>query len=367
MSDHELVFRRVLRAPRDLVWRCLTEPAELAHFWGPSGMDTPLEGIVVELRPGGRFETLMVGERASHRMIAVFTEVGPPERLAWVEPATGMRTTSTLTDLGDGTTAVVIRQQNVPERMRSPGARAGFRTSLDKLEEHLAHLDEGGPIMTDPQSWVAPTYQRLADLLSASDVDIWDAPTLCEKWLVRHVVAHVTMPARLTPEQFGAELAAAGGDFTRPSDTVAARDAALPVAELLDQLRSSKLHAWQPPGGGAGGALSHAVIHSLDVTIALDRATVAPAEAVTSVLDQLAAAHGTWFGVDLTDVRLEAADSDWSRGDGQLLRADSGSLAALLSGRTLPDGQSLPRDRPAQVDVANPDWPLASQRPVLFA
>ena len=160
---------------------------------------------------------------------------------------------------------------------------------------------------------------------------------------MRHVVAHVTMPARLTPEQFGAEMAAAGGDFAVLSDTVAARDASLPVADLLDQLRSPKLHAWQPPGGGAAGALSHAVIHSLDVTVALDRPAVAPAEAVTAVLDQLTAAHGAWFGVDLTDVRLEAADTDWSWGDGRLVRADSGSLVALLSGRTLPDGRSLPR------------------------
>ena len=202
--------------------------------------------------------------------------------------------------------------------------------------------------MTDPQSWVAPTYQGLAELLSATDatdatsVDTWDAPSLCDKWLVRHVVAHVTMPVRLTPAQFGAELAAAG-DFAVLSDTVAARDASLPVADLLDQLRSAKLHAWQPPGGGAAGALSHAVIHSLDVTIALERPAVAPAEAVTTVLDQLTAAHGAWFGVDLTDVRLEAADTDWSWGSGRLVRADSGSLVALLSGRALPDGRSLPR------------------------
>ena len=140
MSDDELVHRRVFRAPRELVWRCLTEPAELALFWGPSGMVTPVEGIVVELRVGGRFETLMVGEHGSHRMVAVFTDVVPPERLAWLEPATGMLTTSTLDDLGDGTTAVVIRQRNVPEAMRTPRARAGFRTSLDKLDEHLAHL-----------------------------------------------------------------------------------------------------------------------------------------------------------------------------------------------------------------------------------
>ncbi|MGZ4543012.1 MAG: maleylpyruvate isomerase family mycothiol-dependent enzyme, partial [Mycobacteriaceae bacterium] len=147
--------------------------------------------------------------------------------------------------------------------------------------------------MTDLQSWVAPTYNGLADLRTATPVDTWDSPSLCEKWLVRHVIAHVTMPARLTPAQFGAEMAAARGDFTVLSDTVATRDASLPVAELLDQLRSPRLHAWQPPGGGGAGALSHAVIHSLDVTIALDRPTVAPPEAATTVLDQLTAASGS--------------------------------------------------------------------------
>ena len=143
MNPDELTYRRVFRAPRELVWRCLTEPAELARFWGPRGMTTPLDGIVVELRPGGRFETLMTGEQGSYRMVATFTDVVPPERVAWVEPATGVHTTSTLIDLGDDGTEVVIHQRRVPEPMRSPQARAGFLTSLDKLEEHLARLLEG--------------------------------------------------------------------------------------------------------------------------------------------------------------------------------------------------------------------------------
>jgi hypothetical protein len=129
--------------------------------------------------------------------------------------------------------------------------------------------------------------------------------------LVRHVVAHVMMPVRLTPQQFGAEMAAAGGDFTVLSDTVAARDASLPTADLLAQLRSPRLHAWQPPGGGAAGAVSHAVIHSLDVTLALRRPPVAPPEAVTAVLEQLAAGGGETFGLDLAGLRLEAADTGW--------------------------------------------------------
>ncbi len=195
--------------------------------------------------------------------------------------------------------------------------------------------------MTELQTWVAPTYNGLADLLASAPAETWDTPSLCEKWQVRQVIAHVTMPARLTPQQFGAEMAAAGGDFTVLSDTVAARDASLPIADQLAALRSQALHEWQPPAGGAAGALSHAVIHSLDITIALERPAVAPKEAIVAVLDQLTAANGAWFGVDLTGLRLEAADTDWSWGSGGVMRADSGRLVALLSGRTLPEGRAL--------------------------
>ncbi len=197
--------------------------------------------------------------------------------------------------------------------------------------------------MTDLQSWVAPTYEGLADLLAAAPSETWDAPSLCEKWQIRHVIAHVTMPARLTPGQFAVEMAAAGGDFTVLSNTLAARDASLPPAAQLAALRSQTLHTWQPPGGGAAGALSHAVIHSLDVTVALNRPAAAPKQAIVAVLDQLTAANGALFGIDPAGVRLEATDSDWSWGNGDALRAGSGPLLALLSGRTLPDGRALPR------------------------
>src|SRR3954468_4501649 len=149
--------------------------------------------------------------------------------------------------------------------------------------------DDGGTGMTDTRddvdargltTWVALTCEGLADLLTSGPAEIWDAPSLCEGWQVRNVVAHVTMPARLTPEQFGAEMAAAGGHFGVLSNTVAARDASLPGADHVASLRSPSLHAWQPPGGGAPGALRDAVTPSLVVTVALERPPVAPGEAL---------------------------------------------------------------------------------------
>jgi uncharacterized protein YndB with AHSA1/START domain len=149
MSDQpqadELVFTRVFEAPRELVFRCMTEPDHLTHFWGPDGMSTPLETIRVDLRPGGVFETVMVSDEDGSRyaMRAVYVEVTAPERLVWTDPGTGMTTTSTFTDLGGARTEVRIRQVNVPEPFRSPEARAGFATSLDRCAAYLGALVSG--------------------------------------------------------------------------------------------------------------------------------------------------------------------------------------------------------------------------------
>lgn len=143
MSADEFVYRRVFRAPRDLVWRCLTDPRHLAEFWGPTGMTTPVDGIVVELWPGGRFETLMVGTQGSYRMVATFTDIDPPACLGWIDPVSGVQTTTTLDDLGERGTSVLIHQRNEPAAMRTPQARAGFLSSFDKFDVYLAHLTEG--------------------------------------------------------------------------------------------------------------------------------------------------------------------------------------------------------------------------------
>jgi uncharacterized protein YndB with AHSA1/START domain len=137
----ELLYSRIFRAPRELVFRCMIEPAHLTHFWGPQGVSTPGSGITVDPRPGGAFETVMVSDAdgTEYRMRAVYVEIVEPERLVWRDLDNGVTTTSTFTDLGDSTTEITIRQSNVPDRFRSPEARAGFATSLDRFEAYLTN------------------------------------------------------------------------------------------------------------------------------------------------------------------------------------------------------------------------------------
>jgi uncharacterized protein YndB with AHSA1/START domain len=75
---------------------------------------------------------------SEYTMRATYEEVVEPERLVWTEEGTEMTTTTTFVDLGDGTTEVRIQQNNVPEPFRSPEARAGFATSLDRFASYLA-------------------------------------------------------------------------------------------------------------------------------------------------------------------------------------------------------------------------------------
>jgi uncharacterized protein YndB with AHSA1/START domain len=134
----ELTYTRVFDAPRELVFRCMLEPEHLTHFWGPVGTSTPLEGITVDPRPGGVFETVMINDDGggSYTMRAVYAEIVPPERIVWTEPGTGMTTTSTFTDLGGARTEVRIHQANVPGTFR-PEDQARFATSLDRFAAYL--------------------------------------------------------------------------------------------------------------------------------------------------------------------------------------------------------------------------------------
>jgi uncharacterized protein (TIGR03083 family) len=204
---------------------------------------------------------------------------------------------------------------------------------------------------------IAGEYLALADLLEGAGPAVWDAPSLCEGWRTREVVAHMTMPVRYDGPAYMSELEAAGGDFNRLSNTVAARDADLPEAALVENLRAQTLHTWEPPGGGMQGALTHCVIHGLDITEAVPLARRVPAERIGAVLGALDDAGGAdLFGVDLSGAHLRADDLDWSYGSGALVTGPAQVLALVLCGRRVPPGRlggeaasrfTLPRAREA--------------------
>ena len=88
---------------------------------------------------------------------------------------------------------------------------------------------------------------------------------------------------------------------------------------LLGDLRSAVLQrGGQLPGGGVEGALTHCVIHGLDIIEAVPLARRVPDERIARVLGIVAGPGApNLFGVDLAGVELRADDLDWSCGSGR--------------------------------------------------
>jgi uncharacterized protein YndB with AHSA1/START domain len=131
-----LCFERHLRHPVDAVWRAVTDPAELAH-WFPAT-------VTVDLREGGA----MAFEFADHAELppssGTVIEYQPPRRLAFDWDGTVLRFEL---EPVDGGTACLLRFTHLL-RDRDAAARdmAGWHVCLDALGEHL----DGKPAQAPP-------------------------------------------------------------------------------------------------------------------------------------------------------------------------------------------------------------------------
>jgi uncharacterized protein YndB with AHSA1/START domain len=162
-GPRELVITRVLNAPRELVWKALTEPERLEQWWGPKGFTARVHKL--ELRPGGTF--LYCQRTPDGREMWgkwVYREIVAPERLVSVSSFTDDKGNpiqhpmiqnwpleilgvSTFTE-HQGKTTMVVRMSpiNATELERKifedhlNWMEEGFDGSLAKLERFLASV-----------------------------------------------------------------------------------------------------------------------------------------------------------------------------------------------------------------------------------
>ncbi|WEV78357.1 maleylpyruvate isomerase family mycothiol-dependent enzyme [Janibacter cremeus] len=174
---------------------------------------------------------------------------------------------------------------------------------------------------------------RLVAELEGLEPHQWSHPSLCAGWRVREVLAHMTMPMRTRLPDFLTGMVRARLSFDRYADHDAhATTARMRDAHLLGMLRDNIRHPWRPPGGGETGALSHDVIHGLDITepLGLPRPPVDRVALVLAGASPRALRH---FGVDLDGTRLVATDADVAIGHGTEIRLPATEILLVLSGR----------------------------------
>jgi uncharacterized protein YndB with AHSA1/START domain len=137
-----LRIERILPAPREATYRALTDPEELAKWWGPRGFTTPS----VEFDPlvGRSYRIAMQPPDGDlFYLSGEFRQVDPPVRLAytfrWDPPDPADRetlVTLSLRDRGEGT-EVLLTQDGFATEERRALHDEGWSESFARLERLL--------------------------------------------------------------------------------------------------------------------------------------------------------------------------------------------------------------------------------------
>jgi len=137
-------MRRVLSAPPSRVFRALTEPRELARWWGPDGFQIP--SIESDLRPGGDYRIAMQPPEGDLFYLAgEFRQLDPPRLVSytfrWEHPNPEDRetlVTLSLRDIGGGSTELALDQGDFATERRRALHEQGWTQSLNHLEQLMA-------------------------------------------------------------------------------------------------------------------------------------------------------------------------------------------------------------------------------------
>lgn len=166
-SDREVVFTRIIEAPRPLVYQAWTTPEHFEQWWGPKGFTN--HSTEIDLRPGGQYRIVMRSpEGVDYPVRGVYLEIvenerlvmtdvvsdeadgHPPDWLVLLNKYRGVATEGgglqlvlsvTFEDVREGTRLTITsRYESAADRdaLMKMGTAEGFSESLDKLEAMLA-------------------------------------------------------------------------------------------------------------------------------------------------------------------------------------------------------------------------------------
>ncbi len=145
-----IIATRVFDAPRELVFAAWSDPAHLAHWWGPNGFTTTTSSF--DMRPGGVWRFVMHGpDGRDFQNRITYEEVVSPLRIVYrhgggedVEPVQ-FKTTVTFEEVAGarGKTRITMRMDfpSAAERervIREYGADKGLAQTLARVAEYMS-------------------------------------------------------------------------------------------------------------------------------------------------------------------------------------------------------------------------------------
>lgn len=187
-KDEPVCFiTRKFAAPRDLVWRALTDPKLVAQWWGPRRYTTEVKEM--DFRVGGQWRFVNKGAGgADHEFFGEYREIVAPEKIVQTfgfmdfPPAIE---TMTLEDQGGYTQmSITSRFPNIEMRdgMVGSGMQEGATETYERLDAVLAGLQ-------GPSAQLVGRELNLTRLIDAPRALVWKAwtdPKMMVAWWGPH-------------------------------------------------------------------------------------------------------------------------------------------------------------------------------------
>lgn len=189
--------------------------------------------------------------------------------------------------------------------------------------------------MAAKEQWTLIHSEReaLAADLTGLDTARWQTPSLCDRWTVREVLAHMTATAAMTPARFFGKFLSSGFNFTSMASKGVAGELGDSPAQTLARFKAQATSTTSPPGP-TDSWVGETIIHAEDIRRPLGIThTYAPA-AVLRVADFYKGSN-TLIGAKnrIAGVTLRATDTDWSHGSGPEVTGPLLSLVMAMTGR----------------------------------
>ena len=146
-DERQVMIERVFDAPRELVWKMITDPTYIPRWWGPEKYTTIVDKMDVQVGGSWRFIN-RDAEGNEFAFNGIYKEVEPPLRLVQtfnfepIGPGHESTETAVLEETADGRTKMTM-------------------TSIAKSVE-----DFDGLVNSGMESGARETWERLAQLLS---------------------------------------------------------------------------------------------------------------------------------------------------------------------------------------------------------
>ncbi len=147
-GQHEFIMSRLFNAPRELIFKVITDPRQLPNWWGPRQYTTVVDQM--EPKAGGVWRYIQRDDQGNEFAFrGVYHAVQSPELIIDTFEWEGLPNhvileTMRLEAQSDGKTLLTVSSvfQSVADRdgMLQSGMEAGSNESYDRLEELLARM-----------------------------------------------------------------------------------------------------------------------------------------------------------------------------------------------------------------------------------